>query len=166
MTTTWKPCAICKRDFRSQYATICLNCREDARKQGKKYPRSKSPKLTRDELYLEYITNNKTTREIAKRLGIHSSTVSGWLSEYKIPVKPYMPDLLNCAWLKDQYIDKRITLAGIGIKVNHDSSFVRRNLVRCGIPVRVGAGKDAMNKIMKVNIELGLAKKRKKHGNR
>jgi transposase len=61
------------------------------------YKKSLNPKITHtaESLYRDHVINRKSIKEIAKQSNVTSSTILRWITNFKIPLRPYQEDFCN-----------------------------------------------------------------------
>lgn len=96
-------------------------------------------------MYRRYVEEWAPTTEIASQLGCSPATVSNWLSEHEIAVRPQKESILpeeavgklqDADWLREQYIDHRKTLGEIGEELGVSGRAVGLRLEAHGIERR------------------------------
>jgi len=96
-------------------------------------------------LYEQYVTNNKSTYQIAQEIGCGASTIQHWLKKHNIHLKCgaeriLSPDVFNKLnnynWLYDQYINQFKSASTIGKELGCQQETVSNFLHKFGIPIR------------------------------
>jgi transposase len=97
----------------------------------------------KDWLYDQYITQGKSTNQIAKEIGCGASAVQHWLRTHEIPIrdcsssklKPSSQLLSDESWL-NQYITLMKSASKIGQEIGCQQETVSNYLHKYGIPIR------------------------------
>jgi hypothetical protein len=82
-------------------------------------------KLDRNILYREYITNNKSSRQIGEEYGCCKTTIMVWLRSYDIPIKPamcYKPNIRQSNFIHWSYIVGGAKKRNVPLTITRDYS--------------------------------------------
>ena len=98
----------------------------------------------KDWLYDQYITQGKSTYQIAQEIGCGASAVQRWLRSHEIPIrdcsssklKPSSQLLSDESWLRNQYITLMKSASKIGQEIGCQQETVSNYLHKYGIPMR------------------------------
>lgn len=93
----------------------------------------------RDWLVDQYVTQRKTTEQIAAEIGCNHVTIWNWLRKFGVPIRGNSPEdakYKDREWLYKQYVTKQKTTYQIATPLNVSQAVIWRWLKRFGIECR------------------------------
>ena len=113
--------------------------------------------LTKQQLYKAYITDEKSTPQIAREIGCSKTCVADWLKRYEIPIRDKFDPLcrkqmsLNCIKLRTQFnlskeligrefVQNKKTINQIASEIGCSWDAVRHKIVRYGFKLHPSTG--------------------------